>query len=309
MVLPAPLDRLQLPVIVAPMFLISDPGLVITACKAGLMGSFPALNLRDSAGLNAWLHQIAEGLADHPEAAPFAVNLILNRKNLRLAEDLEVVLRHRVPVVITAFGLDPQVISAVQSYGGLVLHEVASQRHAEKAAKARVNGVIALGAGAGGHTGSLLPFAALAEMRQVFDGLLVLAGGITTGTDIASARMMGADLVSMGTRFIATREAAVSDAQKAMLLASSASDVVTTAALTGNLASFLRPSLMAAGIDPDAPAARDSARPWRDIWSAGQGVGGIHDIPGVAELAQRLARDYRAAIRRMAGDPFAASHD
>lgn len=304
--LPTPLDRLRLPVIVAPMFLTSDPGLVIVSCKAGLLGSFPALNLRDSAGLDDWLHRIQGALA--PGDAPFAVNLIVHRKNPRLAEDLAVVLRHRVPVVITAFGLDPEVVAAVQSYGGLVLHDVASRRHAENAARAGVDGIIALGAGAGGHTGSLSPFAAVAEMRQVFDGLIVLAGAMSSGADIAAARAMGADLVSMGTRFIATQECGVSDAQKAMLVASGAADVVATAALTGNLASFLRPSLIAAGTDPDAPMASDMQKPWRNIWSAGHGTGSITDIPSVATLADRLGQQYRAAIRCMTAHPFALDH-
>lgn len=302
--LPAPLSRLRLPIIVAPMFLTSDPGLVISACKAGLLGSLPSLNQRDSKGFDDWLTHIGTTLAAEPNAAPFAVNLIVHNTNPRLKDDLEVVLRHRVPVVITAFGLEPDLIAAVHDYGGLVLHDVASRRHAERAAEAGVDGLIVLGAGAGGHTGHISPFAAVAEARQAFDGLIILAGAISSGADIAAARAIGADLVSMGTRFIATQEAGVSDAQKAMMLTAQSADVVTTAALTGNAANFLRPSLTAAGVDPANPYPSPSARPWRDIWSAGQGVGTIGDIPTVAELASRLGEEYRAALQRLATDPF-----
>ncbi len=302
--LPAPLTRLRLPIIVAPMFLTSDPGLVIAACNAGLLGSFPALNQRDSKGFDDWLSLIRATLAAEPDAAPFAVNLIVHKTNPRLKDDLAVVLRHRVPVVITAFGLDPDLIKAVHAYGGIVLHDVASRRHAERAAEAGVDGVIVLGAGAGGHTGHLSPFAAVAEARQVFDGLIILAGAISSGADIAAARAIGADLVSMGTRFIATQEAGVSAEQKAMMIAARSADVVTTAALTGNAANFLGPSLFSAGIDPANPSASPSARPWRDIWSAGQGVVTIGDVPTVAELAQRLGEEYRTTLHRLAADPF-----
>lgn len=306
------LDRLRLPAIVAPMFLTSNPDLVVESCKGGLLGTFPALNQRSSAGFEDWLIQIQDRLAAVPGAAPFGVNLIVHRSNARLQADLDIVVRHRVPVVITAFGAIRDVVQAVQSYGGIVLHDVATRRHAEKVAEAGVDGIIALGAGAGGHTGRLSPFAAVAEVRRVFDGLVVLAGAMNTGADIAAARAMGADLVSIGTRFIATRESPVTPAQKSMMLAAGASDVVTTASVTGAAANFMRQSLLAAGLDPDdltpaaSPDVSRESRAWRDIWSAGHGVGGIDDIPTVAELCDRLAVEYRDAVTRLAADPYAA---
>lgn len=305
-------DRLRLPAIVAPMFLTSNPDLVVESCKAGLLGTFPALNQRTSEGLTDWLNEIEERLAESTNPAPYGVNLIVHKTNPRLAADLEIVVKHRVPVVITAFGAVSDVIDAVHSYGGIVLHDVANRRHAEKMAEAGVDGIIALSAGAGGHTGHLSPFAAIAEIRKVFDGIVILAGAISTGADMAAARAMGADLVSMGTRFIATRETAVSDAQKQMMLGAGASDVITTSNITGAAAVFMRASVKAAGLDPDnlppvgSPDARRESKAWRDIWSAGHGVGSIDDIPGVAELVDRLAGEYRDAIRKISNDPFAS---
>lgn len=312
MALPPLLDRLRLPAIVAPMFLTSDPDLVVESCKAGLLGTFPALNQRSSDGFNDWLGCIEDKLSEVPNPAPFGVNLIVHKSNDRLAADLEIVVKHRVPVVITAFGAVRDVIDAVHSYGGIVLHDVASRRHAEKVAEAGVDGIIALGSGAGGHTGHLSPFAAIAEVRRVFDGIIVLAGAITTGADIVAARAMGADMVSMGTRFIATHETAVSPAQKQMMLAAGASDVLITPNITGAAAAFMRASILEAGLDPDnlplpgSPDVNRESKAWRDIWSAGHGVGGIDDIPTVAELCDRLAREYRDAVRALSADPFAA---
>lgn len=305
----SPLPRLRLPVIMAPMFLTSTPQMVVAACRAGLMGAIPALNQRSTKGLEDWLIEIGTALAATPEAAPFAVNLIVSRKhNPRLDADLALVVKHRVPVVITAFGAEPEVIAAVQSYGGLVFHDVASRRHAEKIAGTGVDGLIALTSGAGGHTGHLSPFAAVAEVRKVFDGLIILAGAVSSGADIAAARAMGADLVSMGTRFIATQEAPVPEAQKQMMLAAGASDVMVTSRLTGADAAFLRPSLRAVGLDPEAlpEPGTTEAKPWRDIWSAGQGVGSIDDIPTIAELAERLRQDYDAALTRLSEDAYRA---
>lgn len=313
--LPSPLDRLRLPILVAPMFLTSTPDLVVSACENGLMGALPALNARTTQGLDDWLCEIERRLAQSPQAAPYAVNLIVHASNHRLEADLEVVVRHRVPVVITGFGADPRVVEAVHGYGGLVFHDVASRRHAEKVAQSGVDGVIVLGAGAGGHTGHLSPFALVAEVRQVFDGLILLAGAISTGSDVAVARAMGADLVVMGTRFIATQEAAVSPAQKAMMVEAGSSDVVITPALTGNPATFLKPSLRAVGLNPDdllphgTPGALGQHKPWRDLWSAGHGVGAITDVPDMTTLVGELARDYRATIHRLAADPFAARGD
>jgi len=310
--LPSPLHRLRLPVIVAPMFLTSSPDLVVEACRNGLLGALPALNQRTSVGFEAWLTEIETRLADCPEAAPYAVNLIVHRSNKRLEADLEVVIRHRVPVIITAFGVRRDVIDAVHGYGGLVFHDVASRRHAEKLTDAGVDGLIALASGAGGHTGHLSPFAVLGEIRQVYDGLLILAGAISSGADVLAARAMGADLVSMGTRFIATREAAVSDAQKQMMLEAGAVDVMVTQNLTGAAASFLVPSIRAAGMDPGnlplvgTPDAARESRAWRDIWSAGQGVGSIRDLPDMADLCKRLRQEYCMAAARIGSDPFAS---
>lgn len=311
MTLPKPLDRLRLPVIVAPMFLTSSPDLVVAACQSGLLGALPALNQRTSQGFEDWLTEIETRLAETPDAAPHAVNLIVHKSNPRLDADLEIVVRHKVPVVITGFGAVPEVIKAVQSYGGLVFHDVATRRHAEKLADTGIDGLIALGAGAGGHTGHLSPFAAVAEIRKVFDGLIILAGAMSSGSDIAAARAMGADMVCMGTRFIATQEAAVSAAQKQMMIDAGASDVVITPNLTGADAAFLKPSIRANGLDPDAlppvgsPDATRDSKAWRDIWSAGQGVGNVTDVPTVAALTDRLAAEYQSAITRLATDPFA----
>ena len=294
------------------MFLTSNPDLVVESCKAGLLGTFPALNQRSSEGLTDWLNEIEERLAETANPAPYGVNLIVHKTNPRLAADLEIVVKHRVPVVITAFGAVSDVIDAVHSYGGIVLHDVVNRRHAEKVAQAGVDGIIALSAGAGGHTGHLSPFAAIAEIRKVFDGIVILAGAISTGRDIAAARAMGADLVSMGTRFIATREAGVSDAQKQMMLDAGASDVIVTPNITGAAASFMRASVKAVGLDPDnlppvgGPDVTRESKAWRDIWSAGHGVVSIDDIPSVAELGDQLASEYRDAIREISNDPFAS---
>ena len=312
MTLPKPLDRLRLPVIVAPMFLTSTPDLVVAACKSGLLGAVPALNQRTSEGFEDWLYNIETRLAETPDAAPHAVNLIVHKSNPRLEADLAIVVRHKVPVVITGFGAVPEVIDAVHSYGGLVFHDVASRRHAEKLANTEVDGLIALGAGAGGHTGHLSPFAAIAEVRKVYDGLIILAGAMSTGADVAAARAMGADMVCMGTRFIATQEAEVTKAQKEMMVAAGASDVLITPNLTGADAAFLKPSIRENGLDPEAldpvggPDAARESKTWRDIWSAGQGVGSITDVPSVADLMGRLIEEYDEAVAKMAADPFAA---
>ena len=310
--LPPPLDRLRLPAIVAPKFLTSTPDLVVAACRSGLLGAFPALNHRTSDGFEAWLTEIQTYLADSPDAAPYAVYLIVPKTNPRLAADFDIVVRHKVPVVITGFGASPEVVEAVQSYGGIVFHDVATRGHAEKVARSGVDGLIALGAGAGGHMGHLSPYAAVAEIRKVYDGLLILAGAMSTGADIVAARAMGADMACMGTRFIATSETEVSQAQKDIMVAVGASDVVVTPNLTGGQATFLRPSLRAAGVDPDAippvggPDATLESRASRDIWWAGQGVGAIGDVPNMAQLCDRLVGEYREAVRRIAIDPVAA---
>jgi nitronate monooxygenase len=291
-------SRLVVPALAAPMFLVSGPELVIETCNGGVIGAFPTLNCRTTDEYLAWLDKIEGALS--PAAAAFAVNLIVHKTNTRLAADLALTIERRVPIVITSLGANAEIVKAVQAYGGLVLHDVISRRHAEKVARIGVDGIIALAAGAGGHTGTLSPFALIAEIRSFFDGLLILAGGISTGRDIAAARLMGADMVSMGTRFIATRESLAHTDYKRMLVDAGAADIVATSRLTGVTANFLRQSLGAAGFDPEAAPSGDlgtgdNSKAWRDIWSAGHGVAAIHDIPTAAELCIRLADEYRAA--------------
>lgn len=302
--------NLRVPVIAAPMFLTSGPELVLACCRGGVIGTFPALNARTTEGYGDWLDTIESGLAGQ-QAAAFGVNLIVHRTNPRLEADLAMTVRHRVPLVITSLGAVPDLVAEVHGYGGVVFHDVITLRHAQKAAEAGVDGLIAVCGGAGGHAGTLNPFALVAEIRQVFDGTVIVAGAINTGAQVAAARAMGADFAYLGSRFIATREAMVPEAQKAMMVGATAADVVYTPAISGVPANFLRPSIRAAGLDPDnlpAGAKLDMAaevKVWKTIWSAGQGVGGIRDVPGAADLCARLAEEYRAACAAMAADPFA----
>lgn len=309
MSLPASLEqRLRLPVVAAPMFLISNPDLVLACCGNGIVGSFPALNQRDSAGFKTWLEEIEAGLAQLNEPAPYAVNLIVHPTNPRLQADLALCVEHRVPIVITSLGAVKEVVDAVHSYGGLVFHDVTTRRHAEKAAEAGVDGLIAVAAGAGGHAGTWSPFALVAEIRQFFDKTLLLAGCINHGHEILAAQLLGADLAYMGTRFIATRQSRAQEAYKQMLLDAHAADIIHTPAVSGIPASFLRPSLEQAGYDMAALKAGheqgklkpldDEAKVWKTVWSAGQGVGEIHDLPDAAALIQRLQGEYRAALNR-----------
>ncbi|QDL94651.1 nitronate monooxygenase (plasmid) [Paroceanicella profunda] len=306
--------RLRLPVVAAPMFLASGPDLVVETCRAGALGTFPALNQRSTEGYGDWLSEIAARLAEiaaagGPAPAPFGVNLIAHRTNPRLAADLEMTVRHKVPVVITSLGAVPELVEAVHGYGGLVFHDVISLRHARKAAVAGVDGIIAVCAGAGGHAGRMSPFALSSEIRAFFDGTLLLAGALNTGAHVAAARAMGADLAYMGTRFIATREAMSPPAHKAMILAASASDVLYTDRISGVHANFLRDSILAAGLDPDALPAHEGldmaadVKAWKTIWSAGEGVGGISDLPGAAALCARIGAEYRAALAGVLADP------
>lgn len=299
---------LALPAIAAPMFLTSGPDLVVAACRSGVIGTFPALNPRSTAGLEDWLDEI-EGRRGGGDAA-FGVNLIVHRSNSRLEADLKVVVARKVPLVITSLGAVPEVVQAVQSYGGKVFHDVINLRHARKAVEAGVDGIIAVCAGAGGHGGTLSPFALIPEIRAEFDGALILSGAISTGAQIAAARAMGADMAYLGTRFLATRESIVHPAHKQMVLEASAGDIVYTAAVSGVNANFLQPSLQAAGAGSGAgPKALDmehEAAAWRDVWSAGQGVGSVRDLPGTAELCDRLKAQYRAALAQLATDPFRA---
>ena len=309
MSLPASLEqRLRLPVVAAPMFLISNPKLVLACCASGVVGSFPALNQRDSAGFKAWLEEIEAGLALLQAPAPYAVNLIVHPTNPRLQADLALCVEHRVPIVITSLGAVKEVVDAVHGYGGLVFHDVTTRRHAEKAAEAGVDGLIAVAAGAGGHAGTWSPFALAAEIRQFFDKTLLLAGCLNHGHEILAAQMLGADLAYMGTRFIATAESQAPGAYKQMLLDSHAADIIHTPAVSGVPASFLRPSLEQAGYDMDnlkggheqgkLKPIDDEAKAWKTVWSAGQGVGGIDDLPSASALIGRLHDEYRDALER-----------
>ncbi|WP_447588815.1 NAD(P)H-dependent flavin oxidoreductase [Aquipseudomonas campi] len=310
MSLPAQFDqRLRLPVVAAPMFLVSTPQLVLACSNNGVVGSFPALNQRDSGGFKAWLEEIEAGLA--PDAAPYAVNLIVHGSNPRLQADLAICVEHKVPLVITSLGAVKEVVDAVHSYGGLVFHDVTTRRHAEKAAEAGVDGLIAVAAGAGGHAGTWSPFALVAEIRQFFDKTVLLAGCLNSGQEILAAQLLGADLAYLGSRFIATRESNASQAYKDMVLNARAADIIHTPAVSGVPASFMRQSLEQAGYDlnrlQDKSAVNygeklkpvdDEAKAWKTVWSAGQGVGGISDLPSVSELIARLDQEYRAALAK-----------
>lgn len=303
-------SNLRLPAIVAPMFLTSGPDLVVECCKAGLVGTFPALNQRSTEGFVAWMEEIERRLAEAGNAAAYGVNLIVHRTNPRLAADLEQVVRQKVPLVITSLGAVRDVVDAVHSYGGLVFHDVINRRHAEKASEAGVDGIIAVSAGAGGHAGTWSPFALVSEIASFFSGTIVLSGAMSSGRQIAAARMMGADLAYLGTRFIATREAMVTEAYKDMIVKARGSDILYTPSISGVHANFMRPSIIAAGLDPDNLSAhaeldmKNEARAWKTIWSAGHGVGTIDDLPPVAELTERLKADYRAAMLDARRDPF-----
>ncbi len=294
--------RLRVPVVAAPMFLISGPDLVIETCNAGAVGTFPALNQRSSEGFRDWLDEISGRLK--PTAAPYGVNLVVHRSNARLEADLQVAVDAQVPLIITSLGLNRDLIGAVHAYGGLVFHDVTSLKFAAKAAEAGVDGIIAVTYGAGGHAGLINPFAALYEMRQIFDGTLLLGGAISTGRQVAAACLMGADLAYMGTRFMATSESMAVERQRQMIIDGKAADIVYTPAVSGIPGNFLRASLAAAGRDPDdlTPPAElnfgtnpSAIKPWRDLWAAGHGVGAIDDIPGAATLVGQLANDYRSA--------------
>jgi len=308
--------RLRIPVVGAPLFIVSQPELVIAQCKAGVVGSFPALNARPAELLDSWLTQIAAELAAwdaaHPErpSAPFAVNQIVHKSNERLAHDLEMCVKHRVPIVITSLGAREDVNQAVHSYGGIVLHDVINVVHAKKAIDKGADGLIAVCAGAGGHAGALSPFALVDEIRAWWDGPLLLSGAIANGRSVLAAEALGADLAYIGSAFIATAEAQASDAYKASIVASSAADVVYTNLFTGVLGNYLKSSVVNAGLDPDHLPTSDpskmnfgnsSTKAWRDIWGCGQGIGGIHDIPTAGAFVDRLVEEYTAAKRRLAG--------
>jgi nitronate monooxygenase len=313
MIPPSLARNLRFPAIASPMFLVSGPELVIAACKAGVIGTFPALNQRTSEGYAEWLNAIKAALG--PEDAAYGVNLIVHNTNTRLMADIALTVEHKVPLVITSLGAVKDVVDAVHSYGGVVFHDVINARHARKAMEAGVDGLILVSAGAGGHAGNQHPFALLNEVRQFFTGTIILSGALSTGGDVAAGLMAGADLGYMGTRFIATREAMAEDGYKTMLTETTAKDITYTDAISGINANFLTPSLIANGLDPAAakdPAHKidmahelnQEAKAWKTIWSAGQGVGSIHDAPPVAELVARLKAEFSAAA-----DAFAAKRE
>ena len=310
-------ENLRAPVIGAPMFLVSGPKLVIEQCKAGVIGTFPALNARPQELLETWLTEIEEALdkhrREHPDAkvAPYGVNLIVNPANKRLEQDFEVCVRHKVPLVITSLHAPTAIAKRVHEYGGIVFHDVVRVRHAEKALEAGVDGIILVCAGAGGHAGRISPFALTNEIRRMFDGPLVMAGAITNGAGVLAAQAMGCDAAYLGTRFIATKESLAVDAYKQMLVESNAEDIVYTPFFSGVHGSYLKPSIRNAGLDPDnLPVetegklqyrSRDERpKTWKDIWGAGQGVGNIDSILPARELVDRIVREYEAAKAKLA---------
>jgi nitronate monooxygenase len=306
-------DRLRLPVIGAPMFIVSTPRLVLAQCKAGIVGAFPALNARPASQLDEWLAQISEELAAfqraNPQAkvAPYAVNQIVHSSNNRLEEDVALCVKHKVPIIITSLRPPSEVVAAVHGYGGIVFHDVINLRHAEKAAAQGVDGIIAVCAGAGGHAGVLSPFALVKQIREVYPGTIILSGAMSSGADVLAARALGADLAYLGTRFIATEEGNAPPEYKQMLIDSSGEDIVYTSLFSGVNGNYLRGSVANAGLDPDHLPEADktkmnfgtggntAAKAWRDIWSAGQSVSGIHDIEAVHALVARMEREYATA--------------
>ena len=306
------INDLNLPVVAAPMFLISNPNMVIECCKNGIVGTFPALNQRTSEGFEAWLIEIKEALAAFEKetgqkAAPFGVNLIVHPTNPRLEADVKLCMKHQVPLVITSLGAVSMVVDAIHSYGGLVFHDIIKKRHAEKAAEAGVDGLILVSAGAGGHGGSLNPMSLVAEVKEIFKKTILLSGCISTGKDVASALQMGADLAYMGTRFINTDESVAPEAYKKMIVDAGANDVVYTAAISGVHANFLAASLEAAGITAEdlkkdvkidfGKELDTEAKAWKTIWSAGQGVTTIKDSISVKALVERLRGEFIDALK------------
>jgi nitronate monooxygenase len=311
-------NTLSLPVVAAPMFLISGPQLVIECCKNGIVGTFPALNHRTTEGFDQWLTEIEESLADYRQengqpAAPYGVNLIVHKTNPRLMPDLEIVIKHKVPIVITSLGAVEEVIEAVHSYGGLVFHDIINKRHAQKAAKAGVDGLITVAAGAGGHAGTINPISLVAEVRKFFDKTILLSGCLSNGQDVATALQMGADLAYMGTRFINTVESRADQDYRQMIIDCDTSDIVYTAAVSGVNANFMRPSLAQAGFTQEMltskakidfgkeltpPPEGEEAKAWKTVWSAGQGVTSISDVLSVKDLVAQMKEEFQEAVKR-----------
>jgi nitronate monooxygenase len=321
MPLPKALEgKLRIPVIGAPMFIVSGPELVIAQCKAGIVGSFPALNARPQEKLDQWLTQIRDELAEYARAnsnkivAPYAVNQIAHMSNDRLMEDMQTCVEHQVPIIITSLRPPAEVVEAVHSYGGLVFHDVINVKHAKKAIEQGVDGVITVCSGAGGHAGTTSPFALVKEVREIFDGTIILSGSLSQGNDVLAAQAMGADLAYIGTRFIATEEANAPQGYKEMIVATQSADIVYSSLFSGVPGSYLKDSIRNAGMDPDdLPDADKSsmdfgsgggskAKAWKDIWSAGQGVGSMHDIPTMEALMTRMESEYDTARRALASD-------
>ncbi|VVT12859.1 NAD(P)H-dependent flavin oxidoreductase [Erythrobacter sp. EC-HK427] len=293
--------RCRIPAIAAPMFLCSGPDLVVEQCKAGIAGTFPALNQRTSEGFEDWLKEIQDRLPD--DAAPYGVNLIVHQSNPRVMTDLELCVKHKVPLIITSLGAVPDLVAAVHSYGGLVFHDVIKRRHAEKAAEAGVDGIIAVAAGAGGHAGTLSPFALVSEIREVFDGAIILSGCMTHGGHVLAAEAMGADFGYIGSHFIAAKESMAVDGQKAMMIDSEAKDITYTDKVTGVGANFLTPSLNAASIEhaPGEMSLNEEAKAWKTIWSAGHGVGATKEVLPAKVICEQLIAEYDAAKARICG--------
>jgi nitronate monooxygenase len=312
--LPAPLQKLPLPIIAAPLFIISNPKLVIEQCKAGVVGSMPALNARPASQLDEWLHEITETLAAYNQAnpdkpaAPFAINQIVHKSNDRLEHDMQMVVKYKVPIIITSLGARTDVNDAVHSYGGVVMHDIINNAFARKAIEKGADGLIAVAAGAGGHAGTKSPFALIQEIRQWFDGPIALSGSIATGGAVLAAQAMGADFGYIGSAFIATQEARASEAYKQAIVDSNSDDIVYSSLFTGVHGNYLKPSIVAAGLDPDKlpesdPSAMnfggDAKKAWKDIWGCGQGIGAVTAVTSTADLVARLAREYREAKARI----------
>ena len=319
MTVPTIFSRLRLPVIGAPLFIISNPALVIAQCKAGIVGSFPALNARPASQLDEWIHEISEALAahdrDHPEepAAPFAVNQIVHRSNDRFEADMAVCEKWKVPIVITSLGAREELNQAVHGWGGLTLHDIIDDRFARKAVAKGADGLIAVAAGAGGHAGRWSPFALIQEIRNWFDGPLVLSGAIATGSAVLAAQAMGADLAYVGSPFIATPEARCSDDYRQAIVEGGAADIVNSALFTGIAGNYLRSSIERSGLNPDAldtieslPAEFGSdgssrSKAWRDIWGSGQGIGAVRRVQPAADYVAQLCSEYAEAKGRLCG--------
>ena len=315
MSVPSILSRLRLPVIGAPLFIVSGPALVIAQCKSGIVGSFPALNARPQALVDEWLHEITEALAahdrDHPDApsAPYAVNQIVHRSNDRLEADIATCAKWKVPITITSLGAREDLNTAVHAWGGITFHDIINDRFAHKAIEKGADGLIAVATGAGGHAGTWSPFALVQEIRQWFDGPLALSGSIATGGAVLAAQAMGADFAYIGSPFIATDEARASEEYKQGIVAGSAADIVNSSLFTGIRGNYLRPSIVAAGLDPDnlpegGPESMTfesstGAKAWRDIWGSGQGIGAVDSVGPVSAMVDRLAREYAAAKERI----------